>query len=256
VDAYTDGVLAISATLIILDIGSCECVCERPPPPSSRPPSLLFSRRYGNINTTSCSDGDVYNYLYDRRSQFSAYAVSFVLICSLLWTRHASMWKHVKQCGIVLHFLNTQVCAFIALLPFSIELMMNYTDTSENRESDERRHAVIFWLANVLFISVLIFCLGALILSKYHSLPRASDEKFQKRATRVWLLLSGLLLPFWTIAGILVCCFNPNGEQAWKISIGMQIFCHPISQGLVFWMYERGFCRRARSPPLTLHLRA
>jgi uncharacterized membrane protein len=216
----------------------------------------LFSRRYGNINTTSCSDGDVYNYLYDRRSQFSAYAVSFVLICSLLWTRHASMWKHVKQCGIVLHFLNTQVCAFIALLPFSIELMMNYTDTSENRESDERRHAVIFWLANVLFISVLIFCLGALILSKYHSLPRASDEKFQKRATRVWLLLSGLLLPFWTIAGILVCCFNPNGEQAWKISIGMQIFCHPISQGLVFWMYERGFCRRARSPPLTLHLRA
>ena len=65
-----------------------------------------------------CSDINVYDYIVDRRSQLSAYVVSFVLICAKLWARHASMWKHVKQCGILLHFLNTQACCFIALLPY------------------------------------------------------------------------------------------------------------------------------------------
>ena len=66
VDAYTDGVLAISATLIVLDISSC----------TGQPSGL-----------NQC--GDVMTYLSDRKSQLYAYMVTFVLICALLWARHA-----------------------------------------------------------------------------------------------------------------------------------------------------------------------
>lgn len=217
VDAYTDGVLAISATLIILDIGSCE--------------------QGGSVGmVSSCQDIDVVSYLNDRRSQLSAYIVSFVLICAMLWTRHASMWKHVKQCGILLHFLNTQCCCFIALLPYSIELMMSYDESDE-----QRRHAVIFWLCNVLLISLNILAMGAYIMSSYHTLPRDSDEHPKKSSTKKWKLRSGFLLPFWTICGILAAIFDTDGESAWRTAIGFQIVAHPLSQAFVFWRYMKAY---------------
>jgi len=213
VDAYTDGVLAISATLIILDVGSCE--------------------NGGSVGMIGeCSDINVYDYIVDRRSQLSAYVVSFVLICAKLWARHASMWKHVKQCGILLHFLNTQACCFIALLPYSIELMMSYDETDE-----QRRHSVIFWLCNVLLVSLTILLMGAWIFSKHHSLPRDEAERPKRSATKKWTVGSGYLLPFWTVCGILAATFDKDGERAWRIAIGLQIIVHPLSQVFVFWRY-------------------
>jgi uncharacterized membrane protein len=70
VDAYTDGVLAISATLIILDISSCTGTGQ-------------------GSGLNQC--GDVLTYLGERKSQLYAYMVTFVLICALLWARHARL---------------------------------------------------------------------------------------------------------------------------------------------------------------------
>ena len=101
----------------------------------------------------------------------------------------------VKQCGIFLHFLNTQCCCFIALLSFSIELMMSFGESM-----DERRHAVTFWLTNVLLVSLCILMMGTWISSKHNTLARQDDDserrRKQRRGTKNWILLSAYFCPY------------------------------------------------------------
>ena len=143
-----------------------------------------------------------------------------------------SMWKYVTQSGMILHALNTQCLCFIALMSYSIELMMSFDEDDE-----QRRHAVTFWLSNVLLISLCILTMGAGIFSKYNTLPRDEKERLNKRTTRKWTFVSGLLLPFWTLLGIIVTLTIKEGQRAWSIAIGLQIILHPISQLIVFWRY-------------------
>lgn len=123
----------------------------------------------GTTISNDCKN--VNDYFLNRVSQICAYVVSFVLICSLLWCRHATVWKHLKQSGPLLHFLNTQTCCLIALLPYSIELMMSY-----NEVADQRRQAVIFWLSNVLCVSLLILSMGFAIFHNSNTLERDANQ--------------------------------------------------------------------------------
>ena len=142
------------------------------------------------------------------------------------------MWKYVTQSGMILQALNTQCLCFIALMSYSIELMMSFDEDDE-----QRRHAVTFWLSNVLMISLCILIMGAGIFSKYNTLPRDEKERLNKTSTRKWTFVSGLLLPFWTLLGIIATLTIKEGQRAWSIAIGFQIFLHPLSQLIVFWRY-------------------
>jgi len=227
VDAFTDGCLAISATLIILDISSCSVIPD------------INEPNYSSNSTVVNDCKDMNDYFYNRRSQLSAYVVSFILICSLLWCRHATVWKHLVQSGPLLHFINTQCCCVIALLPYSIELMMSYDELP-----DQRRQAVIFWLCNVLLISICILSMGFAAFHKSNTLQRDETQLITKQATKRWAFVSGLMLPFWTSMGIVWCIFDKqNSERAWKMSLGFQIICHPLCQIIVFCVYKSQYAK-------------
>ena len=106
---------------------------------------------------------------------------------------------------------------------------------------DERRHAVTFWLTNVLLVSLCILMMGTWISSKHNTLARQDDDSERKRKQRIgtknWILLSRLLLPLWTVAGIVASIVEKDSEKAWKIAIAFQIVAHPLSQIFVFWRY-------------------
>ena len=80
VDNYSDGVMSISATLIVLDISSCRTFVD------GDDDNDRTSESYNDCR-------DVLTFLERRKSQLAAYTVSFILICALVWVRHSSMWR-------------------------------------------------------------------------------------------------------------------------------------------------------------------
>ncbi len=96
--AFTDGVFSIAITLLVLSL-------EIPP------------------------NGDVGELLSERGDQFFAYFLSFAVLARL-WLSHHRFYGAVARFDGRLIALNLFYLAFIALLPFSTELLGNYSDES------------------------------------------------------------------------------------------------------------------------------
>ena len=87
-EAFSDGVLAIAITLLVLDL--------RLPDEPDRPLATLLA---------------------DRWPSYLAYVVSFVVI-GIMWVNHHALFRRVAQVDRALLFLNLGLLLFVAALPF------------------------------------------------------------------------------------------------------------------------------------------
>lgn len=102
VEAYTDGVFAIAATLLVLD---------------------LTTTAFGKIS----SDAEMWHALGSMWESFMAFGVSFALL-SGLWVSHLSQFRDIARADLVLLWLNNARLLFIVLIPFTTSLVSEYSE--------------------------------------------------------------------------------------------------------------------------------
>ncbi len=106
-EAFTDGVFAIAATLLVLD---------------------LTTHAFGEIT----SDAEMWAALAGMWELFFNFALSFVLLC-MLWMVHVQQFEHVARIDRVLTWLNNARLLFIVLVPFATGLTTEYSEWMAGR---------------------------------------------------------------------------------------------------------------------------
>ncbi|MET0735165.1 MAG: TMEM175 family protein [Microbacterium sp.] len=102
VEAYTDAVFAIAATLLVLD---------------------LTATALGQVTT----DDQMWAALAGMGEDFMAFAVSFFLL-SLLWVIHLQQWRDLGRVDGTLLWINNARLLFIVLIPFTTSLVSEYSE--------------------------------------------------------------------------------------------------------------------------------
>jgi uncharacterized membrane protein len=100
-ETFADGVFAIAATLLIIDVG-------------------LPGELHGSL-------GDA---LLDLWTQYAAYAVSFVTI-GIMWVNHHTIMRHVDRVDRVFLFLNLGLLLGTAFVPFPTRVLAEFVRTDD-----------------------------------------------------------------------------------------------------------------------------
>jgi len=101
-EAFTDGVFAIAATLLILD---------------------LTTTTFDAVST----DAELWAALLSEWMLFVNFALSFVLLC-LMWMVHVSQFEHISRVDNMLIWLNNGRLLMIVLVPFSTRITTEYSE--------------------------------------------------------------------------------------------------------------------------------
>ncbi|WP_261163961.1 TMEM175 family protein [Microbacterium sp. Marseille-Q6965] len=102
VEAFTDGVFAIAATLLVLD---------------------LTTHSLGRVD----SDARMWVALGAMTELFGTFVLSFVLLC-LLWMVHVQQFERIARVDAVMVWLNSVRLLFIVLVPFATGLTTEYSE--------------------------------------------------------------------------------------------------------------------------------
>ncbi|MEX1145925.1 MAG: TMEM175 family protein [Acidimicrobiia bacterium] len=95
-EAFSDGVIAIAITLLVL-----------------------------TLDVPKVKDGDLFDALVDDWTSFAAFILSFVVI-GIMWVSHHSMFERITTVDRPLMFLNLLLLLGIAFLPFPTSLLATY----------------------------------------------------------------------------------------------------------------------------------
>lgn len=101
-EAFTDGVFAIAATLLVLD---------------------LTQYSPGKVD----SDADMWAALGGMYELFLNFGLSFVLLC-LMWMVHVQQFEHLARVDSTTVWLNNARLLFIVLVPFATNLTTEYSE--------------------------------------------------------------------------------------------------------------------------------
>lgn len=159
-EAFTDGVFAIAATLLVLDL------------------------TVNDIGRAATSDA-LWASLSTMGGSFFSFVVSFLLLC-LLWSVHVSQFEHIVRVDGVLTTLNTLRLLGIVLIPFTTTLNADYSDVWLGR---------IVLPSNFLFV-VVVGYLQWLWASRRGSMlldDMSDDERRQSRAGALSAVLLGVV---------------------------------------------------------------
>jgi uncharacterized membrane protein len=136
--AFSDGVFAIAITLLVLAL-------EIPP------------------------DTDVSEALGDRGAEFFAYFLSFAVV-GRFWMAHHRIFGSIARFDTMLVVINLVYLAFIALIPFTSEVLGNYSDDS---------WGVALYAANLTAVSITSWVM--IRYSYDRGLMREDTEEYRAR---------------------------------------------------------------------------
>jgi uncharacterized membrane protein len=146
-EAFSDGVIAIAITLLVLDI--------RVPPPHH---------------------GGLAHALGEQWPSYAAYATSFLTI-GIIWINHHLMIGRLRAVDHSVLFLNLLLLMVIGVLPWSTALMADYL-----RAGSGASLAAVVYGASLLAMAVTFYILQRHILFGRHDLLR-KDVDEQQRGT-------------------------------------------------------------------------
>ncbi|KAL2100129.1 hypothetical protein ACEWY4_004523 [Coilia grayii] len=138
VEAFSDGVYAIVATLLILDI------CEDNVPD----PSVVQSEFGGSLVAA----------LRQYGPEFLAYFGSFATV-GLLWFVHHSLFLHVTRTTRLMGLFNTFSLAFVGGLPLAYELTHEFPRRSRNALEAVQISCVILFFAGIFQLAIWVAAL-------------------------------------------------------------------------------------------------
>ena len=104
-EAFSDGVLAIAITLLVIE-----------------------------IHVPNSKQGDLLDALLDQWPSYAAFFISFVVI-GIMWVSHHSMFERISTVDRRLLFLNLMLLLGIAFLPFPTALLATYVQDGGHNAS-------------------------------------------------------------------------------------------------------------------------
>lgn len=138
VEAFSDGVFAIVATLLILDI------CE-----DNVPDPMVVQKQFGGNLTAA---------LQAYGPEYLAYFGSFVTV-GLLWFVHHSLFLHVTKATRFMGLLNTFSLAFVGGLPLAYQLTHEFPENSHNELEAIQISCVIIFFASIFQLAIWVVAL-------------------------------------------------------------------------------------------------
>jgi uncharacterized membrane protein len=177
-EAFSDGVIAIAITLLVLDI--------KVPEPGT----------HGRLGQA----------LADQWPSYAAYVVSFVTI-GIIWINHHATLHRVRRIDQGLLVLNLLLLLTIGVLPFTTSLMAAYL-----RESDGQHLAAAVYGGSYLLLGCVFFGLQRYVLSPGRKLydERIDDtmRRYILRRNAVGLIpyaVAVAVAPLSSYATLLIC---------------------------------------------------
>jgi uncharacterized membrane protein len=145
-EAFSDGVIAVAATLLVLDIVV--------PKPETTP-------HLGHA-------------LGVNWPHYAAYVVSFVTI-GIIWINHHAMISRLREADHAIMFLNNLLLLSIAVLPFATSLLATYLREAHGQGLAAAIYAGLFLLMSITFAALN----RHILLAKHHLLlaPMAEAER-------------------------------------------------------------------------------
>jgi uncharacterized membrane protein len=150
-EAFSDGVLAIAITLLVLDI--------QVPDPAK--PGSLASR------------------LGSEWPHYVAYAVSFLTI-GVIWINHHAMIRRMARANHTVLVLNLVLLLTVGVLPFTTALMAEYVRRPNGQDLASAIYAGSFLLMSIAFFSMQRY----LVYGKGGLLSDHIDERARRRVAR------------------------------------------------------------------------
>uniref|UniRef100_A0A3Q1HVS9 Endosomal/lysosomal proton channel TMEM175 n=1 Tax=Anabas testudineus TaxID=64144 RepID=A0A3Q1HVS9_ANATE len=138
VEAFSDGVYAIVATLLILDI------CE-----DNIPDPAVVETQFG---------GRLIPALLVYGPEYLAYFGSFATV-GLLWFVHHSLFLHVTKATRLMGLLNTFSLAFVGGLPLAYQLTHEFPRNSQNELEAIQISCVIIFFAGIFQLAIWVVAL-------------------------------------------------------------------------------------------------
>jgi uncharacterized membrane protein len=150
-ETFADGVFAIAATLLIIDVG-----------------------------VPGGSDEGLGQQLLHIWPQYLAYAVSFVTI-GIMWVNHHRLIRQLERVDEPFLFLNLGLLACVAFVPFPTRIVADFVRTDDGRAA-ALLYGITLTVTSVFFISVWLYAAyGARLLH-----PKA-DPRMVSGITRSYL---------------------------------------------------------------------
>ena len=159
VEAFSDGVLAIAATLLVL--------------------ALHVPSR------AELSGGSLARYLAHQWPSFAAYVVSFVVI-GIIWVNHHAVFGLVAQADRMLLFLNLLVLMFVVAVPYTTALLAEYL-----RDGRDARTAAVVYSAVMLFMGLTFGAVFGWIVRR--GLLRPDIDPDDARRSQRWFRIGALI---------------------------------------------------------------
>jgi uncharacterized membrane protein len=135
-EAFSDGVIAVAITLLVLDI---------------QVPSLAMTGKYGLAGA-----------LGRNWPVYAAYVTSFLTI-GIIWINHHVMISRLREADRTILFLNLLLLLSIGVLPFATSVLARYL-----RESDGQHLAAAIYSGSFLVMSLFFTALNRHILLVKH----------------------------------------------------------------------------------------
>jgi uncharacterized membrane protein len=162
-EAFSDGVIAVAITLLILDI------------------------HVPNVNT------DLLQALLSQWPNYLGYVTSFLVII-IFWANHHNMFRHIQQVDYALLIINAFFLMCIAFIPFVTSLLTKYITSPT-----EQHTAAIVYGATLLLNGILFNSIWWYAVWKRRLVRSDLDAQAVQRLTRGYLFG----LPFYALAIVL-----------------------------------------------------
>jgi uncharacterized membrane protein len=130
-EAFSDGVIAVAITLLVLNI-QVPAVNPHAPP--------------GECRTLGCA-------LARQWPVYAAFVTSFLTI-GIIWINHHVMIRRVREPDHMILFLNLLLLMSIAVLPFATDLMATYLKKSSGQHLAAAVYSGAFLVMGVLFANL------------------------------------------------------------------------------------------------------
>jgi TMEM175 potassium channel family protein len=124
-EAFSDGVLSIAATLLVLELRVPDVDLD-----NSLGPALLV-----------------------QWPSYAAYVVSFATI-GIIWVNHHQLFVHVRRVDRTLLFLNLALLMVVSLIPFPTAVLGRFTTTESDSHTAAALYGVLMVLMSVAFTAL------------------------------------------------------------------------------------------------------
>jgi uncharacterized membrane protein len=176
-EAFSDGVIAIAITLLVLEIG-----------------------------VPAGSEDDLLGALVDQWGSYLAYIVSFSTI-GAVWLAHSVITEYLDHADSVLLRLNLLLLLVVSFVPFPTKLLAEYAGEVEPERVAATLYGINLWAAMMMVSVVWRYAVGAQLVRP--DLADADVKILTKRLTPtlgvyVVMILVGLFVPAVAVVGYLL----------------------------------------------------